>query len=82
MKKLAVLIFFALLLINVQAQKIVGGEWSVGPRLGGSSGISLKKHMGSNASAFEFIASNSFDKKVDGFSVTGLFEKLAPMNGN
>lgn len=82
MKKLAVLLFFALFFINVQAQKIVGGEWSVGPRLGGSSGISLKKHMGSNKAAFEFIAANSFDKRVEGFSVTALFEKLAPLNGN
>jgi hypothetical protein len=82
MKKLAVLLFFALLITNVQAQKIVGGEWSVGPRLGGSSGISLKKHMNSNSFAFEFIAANSFDKEVDGLSVSGLFEKLAPMNGN
>ena len=60
----------------------MGGEWSVGPRFGGSSGISLKHHSGSNKSAFELIAANSFDKQVEGFSVTALFEKLAPLNGN
>lgn len=82
MKNLAVVLFFALLSTNLQAQKIVGGEWSVGSRLGGSSGISLKKHAEGNKSAFELIAANAFDKQVEGFSVTALSEKLAPLNGN
>ena len=69
-------------LLQVKAQKIVGGEWSAGARLGGSAGLSLKKHSGSNTSAFELIAANSFDSKVDGFTLTAMFEKLSPMNGN
>lgn len=82
MKKLFFSVLLITLLMNVQAQKIVGGEWSAGARLGGSSGVSLKHHGGSNKSAFEFIAANSFDKKVEGFTLTALFEKLAPLNGN
>jgi len=82
MKNLAVVLFFTSLFTNLQAQKIVGGEWSVGPRFGGSSGISLKKHSASNKSAFELVAANAFDKKIEGFSLTALYQKLAPLNEN
>ncbi|MCX6322696.1 MAG: hypothetical protein NTZ41_00665 [Sphingobacteriales bacterium] len=80
MKKFLTTAVFVAFLFGANAQKKVGGEWSIGPRLGGSSGLSLKKHGGT--SAFEFIAANSFDKEVEGFSLTVLFEKLAPLNGN
>lgn len=82
MRKLIGTIVFIVLLVNAQAQQTVGGEWSIGPRFGGSSGISLKNHSHSNRSALEFIAANSFDKKVEGFTVTALYEKLAPLTGN
>jgi hypothetical protein len=80
MRKTAATLCAIFILCQSQAQK-VGGEWSAGLRLGGSSGVSLKKHS-EYKSAFEFIFANSFDKKVDGFSVTALYEKLSPMNGN
>jgi hypothetical protein len=80
MKKLLFILASFFILSGTQAQK-VGGEWSAGLRLGGSSGVSLKKHNDYRG-AFEFIFANSFDKTVNGFSVTGLYEKLSPMNGN
>lgn len=82
MKKIIATILLTNILLNADAQKVVGGEWSIGGRFGGSSGISLKHHSGSNKSAFELIAANSFDKSVEGFSITGLYEKLAPLNEN
>jgi hypothetical protein len=58
-----------------------GGEWSLGPRFGGSSGISLKKHNGSNKGAFELLAGWNFDKEVEGINLNILYEKLAPLSG-
>ena len=83
MKKI-IATFFILtaFIINVRSQKVVGGEWSAGARLGGSSGLSIKHHSSSNKSAFEIIAANSFDKSVEGFTLTALFEKLAHLNNN
>lgn len=58
-----------------------GGEISLGPRFGGSSGISLKKHNGSNKGAFELLAGWNFDKEVEGLNFNLLYEKLAPLSG-
>lgn len=46
------------------------------------SGFSLKHYGGYNKSALEFIGGWNFDNKVDGFTITGLWEKLAPLSGN
>ena len=64
------------------AQDIVGGEFSIGPRLGGSAGLSFKFHNKSNRSAFELITAQSFDNKIDGFTLGAMFEKIAPISGN
>jgi hypothetical protein len=82
MKKILMTIALLIIINYLNAQKIVGGEWSIGPRFGGSSGISLNKHFASNKAAFEFLAANSFDSEVKGFSIAALLEKLAPLNGN
>jgi hypothetical protein len=63
-------------------RKNVGGEAAVGVRLGGSSGITFKKYSSNAHSAFEFIGAWSFDDELDGFTITGLWEKLAPLNAN
>jgi len=59
-----------------------GGEWSLGPRFGGSSGLSLKKHSSSNKGAFELLAGWNFDKEVEGINFNLLYEKLASLSGN
>lgn len=82
MKKFITVICVLSFVTAANAQKFVGGEQSLAARLGGSLGGSLKHHGGSNKSAFEIIAANSFDKEVEGFSLAALFEKLAPLNGN
>ena len=60
----------------------VGGEFSLGPRFGGSSGLSFKKHNASNKGAIELLAGWNFDKEVEGINFNLLFEKLAPLSGN
>jgi len=82
MKKnlLFTLTFF--LILSSFAQTKVGGEFSIGPRLGGSAGLSFKFHNKTNRSAIEFITANSFDDKIDGFTLGAMFEKLAPLNGD
>lgn len=87
MTKLSALLFLLLFYtgFSAQAQKQVGGELSLGGRFGGSSGVTLKKHNGYNTSAFEFIAQvKSFDnnEELDGFSLTALYEKLAPLSSS
>jgi len=59
----------------------VGGEWSLGPRFGGSSGLSLKKHSATNNGAFELLAGWNFDPEVEGVNFNLLYEKLAPLSG-
>jgi hypothetical protein len=66
--------------LATQAQE-AGGEISLGPRFGGSTGLSLKKHSHSNTSAIELIGGWNFDDKVKGVNVNLLFEKLAPLSG-
>jgi hypothetical protein len=58
-----------------------GGEISLGPRFGGSSGISLKKHSASNKAAFELLAGWSFDPDLEGINFNLLYERLAPLSG-
>lgn len=87
MTKLTALIAAILLFggITAHAQKKVGGEISIGGRFGGSSGLTLKKHNGYNTSALEFIAQfKSFDdnEELDGFSLSALYQKLAPMSSS
>ncbi|MFZ4632657.1 MAG: hypothetical protein ACOYNO_00480 [Saprospiraceae bacterium] len=59
-----------------------GGEFAAGVRLGGGSGLTLKKYHRSNLSAFEVIADWNFDEEVEGFGTTILFEKLAGIGFN
>jgi hypothetical protein len=66
--------------LETRAQE-AGGEISLGPRFGGSTGLSLKKHSHSNTFAFELIGGWNFDDKVKGVNVNLLFEKLAPLSG-
>ena len=63
-------------------RKIVGGEIAVGARFGGQSGVTLKKYNSSNRHALEAVAGWNFDNAISGFSLTGLTEKLAPLNSN
>ncbi|AQG81988.1 hypothetical protein [Spirosoma montaniterrae] len=76
------------LLINVNLSSFaqdgtsVGGEWASGVRLGGSSGVTLKKYSKNNQSAFELIGSYNFDPKVNNLGITALFEKLPALSGN
>ena len=72
---------------QVFAQKRdVGGEISLGPRFGGTLAASLKKHSNYNKSAIEIIAQfKDFDNAgsdLDGFGITALFQKLAPLSGS
>lgn len=64
----------------------VGGEISVGARFGGTVAASLKKHSNYNRSAFEIITQfKDFDNSgsdLDGFGITALFQKLAPLSGS
>jgi len=64
------------------AQKPVGGEIAIGARFGGVSAFNLKKYNAYNTSALEFMAGWNFDNNVDGFTLTALWEKLAPLSGS
>jgi hypothetical protein len=72
---------FAIITNQTIAQE-AGGEFSMGPRFGGVTALSIKKHSSSNKSAFELIGGWSFDKNVDGVAINLLWEKLAPLSGN
>jgi hypothetical protein len=66
-------------------RKDVGGEFSVGPRLGGTLSASFKKHNNYNKSALELLLqfkdfNNVEDNDLDGFGATLLWEKLAPIS--
>lgn len=86
MKKALVLIICLLsigLLQDGFAQKgNVGGEFAAGARFGGSTGLTLKKYSKYNTSAIEFIGGWNFDEAIDGVTVSGLWEKLAPLTGS
>jgi hypothetical protein len=79
---LVVILFLAFSQESFGQNKVIGGEWAIGPRFGGMSGVSLKHYGGYNKSALEFIGGWNFDNKVDGFTLTALWEKLAPLSGN
>ena len=66
--------------ISVFAQKPVGGEWAIGARFGGSIGATLKKYSVYNTSALEFMGAWNFDNRIDGFALSALWEKLAPLS--
>lgn len=80
---LAICLLFSL---PALAQKDVGGEISIGPRFGGTLAASLKKHSNYNKSALELLAQfkdfNSDEPELDGFGLTLLWEKLAPLSGS
>ncbi|HLO81621.1 MAG TPA: hypothetical protein VK166_11710 [Chitinophagaceae bacterium] len=89
MKKIFSLISFAVFLTSISAfaqKKEVGGEISLGARFGGTVGATLKRHGAYNKSAIEFIAQfKNFDESnadLEGFSLTGLYQKLAPLSGS
>ncbi|HLO79510.1 MAG TPA: hypothetical protein VK166_01045 [Chitinophagaceae bacterium] len=75
--------FFACLLTaaNQTIAQEAGGEFSMGPRFGGTTALSMKKHSNSNKSALELIGGWNFDENVDGVSINLLWEKLAPLSG-
>ena len=76
-------IVLCFLLTETFAQrKNVGGEFAVGARLGGTSGLTVKKYSGSGKSAFEFLGGWGLEKDLDGFNLTAVWEKLAPLNSN
>jgi hypothetical protein len=62
--------------------KVVGGEFAAGVRLGGTTALTVKKYSGHNTSALEFMAGWNFDKSIDGFNISGMWEKLAPLNAS
>ena len=85
MKAFLTFLVFGFCYYTAGAQQNVGGEWSLGGRFGGASGISLKHHARSNASAIELItAVKSFDsnEEIDGLTFSLLYHKLAPLTGN
>jgi len=82
MKKYLLFTLAFFLILSSFAQTKVGGEFSIGPRFGGSAGLSFKFHNNSNRSAIELITAKSFDQKIDGFTLSAMFEKLAPINGD
>ena len=56
MKKLT-LAFCLLMITNSLLAQEAGGEFSMGPRFGGITALSMKKHAHSNKSAIELIPS-------------------------
>jgi len=56
------------------------GQWSVGGRFGGATGVSLKHYPASNGILFEGITAISLDDNLDAFSVTLLVEKFGPLS--
>ncbi len=74
-------LIIVMLAIVGTANAQVGGEISLGPRFGGSSGVSLKKHSMTNHGAFELLAGWNFDPNVEGLNFSLLYEKLAPLSG-
>jgi hypothetical protein len=89
MKKLStlfVLVFILFSSASYAQKKEVGGEISLGARFGGTVGATLKRHGAYNKSAIEFIAQfKNFDESnpdLEGFSLTGLYQKLAPLSGS
>jgi hypothetical protein len=68
--------------LNQASAQMAGGEVAAGVRLGGSTGATVKFYGGGNRSAIEVLGLWNFDKDVEGFGITALWEKLAPLSGN
>jgi hypothetical protein len=64
------------------AQKKVGGEVALGARFGGTTAMTLKRYSGYNTSAIEVLAGWNFDEPIDGFDVSAMWEKLAPLTNS
>jgi len=81
MARMTLCLFFATLFISLSsvAQDPVGGELAIGARFGGVSALNVKKFNG-NKSAYEFMAGWDFDDDIDAFTITALWEKLAPIS--
>lgn len=88
LKTILPLLLLVLSALTTQAQrKDVGGEFSVGPRLGGTLSASFKRHSNYNKSALELLLqfkniNNVEENDLDGFGATLLWEKLAPLSGS
>jgi hypothetical protein len=85
MKKLLTIACLFMMVFTAKAQRNVGGEWSLGGRFGGVSGISLKHHAKSNLSALELIAAvKNLDshEEMDGLTFSLMYHKLAHLSGN
>lgn len=65
-----------LILITFILAGSASAQWSVGARLGGASGLSLKSYSKTGNTHFEVISAFSFDENLDGFSLTLLGEKF------
>lgn len=63
-------------------KKAVGGEIALGARFGGTTAMTLKRYGGNNHSAVELLAGWNFDDAVDGFNLSAMWEKLAPLTRN
>jgi hypothetical protein len=70
---------FFFLFISLAIAGSASAQWSVGARLGGSTGVSLKKYTDSRHTAFEVITGFNFDDKIEGFMVSPMFEKMGPL---
>jgi len=73
MKKILLCSLMAFLFIQVGS-----AQWSIGARLGGASGISLKSYSRTGSTHFEIISAFNFDDEFDdkGYSLTLLGEKF------
>lgn len=67
----------SLLVLAFICMHSASGQWSVGARFGGASGLSLKHYPTSSGGLlFEGITAVNFDENIDGFSVTLMLEKF------
>ncbi len=77
MKNSLLLFFFVFLLCGTAS-----GQWSIGARFGGASGVSLKNYSQHGGMNFEIIAAQNFDEETDGLSLTILGEKFGALSNN
>jgi hypothetical protein len=78
MKKCFTLALFAFLFSHA-----VSGQWSIGARFGGASGVSLK-HYPANSTGllFEGITALHLDENAKGFNITLMLEKFGPLSSD
>lgn len=60
----------------------IGGEWALGLRFGGASGISLKKYAINNKYAIEAVTSFGIFSVDKGIRTNVVFEKIKPLSDN